>query len=93
MKYSISASKDAFLLENDETRNTGLDAILEVSKSIADSSTYNTRMLVKFDLTHLSSSIVDNSISDYKIFLKLYEAEATQIPTEFNVYLYPVSQS
>lgn len=93
MKYSISASKDAFLLENDDTRNTGLDAILEVSKSIADSSTYNTRMLVKFDLTHLSSSIVDNSISDYKIFLKLYEAEAMQIPTEFNVYLYPVSQS
>ena len=60
------AEKDATLYEGSATqsRNTGLDEILEVRKDMnADGSVVNvSRALIKFNLTNISESIVAGTI-------------------------------
>ena len=57
-------TKDATIYENDPERNTGMDQILEIIKVPASASSgivtgsYNSRILLDFDYTAISSSIV-----------------------------------
>ena len=73
-------------------RNTGLDAILEISKTTINSSSYNSRVLLNFDYTAMSSSIVSLGYNpnQFKYALKLYVAEAEQIPVDYTLEAYPV---
>ncbi len=66
MHYFIYADADATLYEGSATqsRNTGLDEILEVRKDMNDNaSVINvSRALIKFDLTEISRSVVDGLV-------------------------------
>tara|TARA_R100001015_G_C4629818_1_gene190949 strand:+ start:1894 stop:3033 length:1140 start_codon:yes stop_codon:yes gene_type:complete len=101
MITSIFATKDATLYEATESLNTGNDAVLEVSKvgdvsgsQLAKNFLFNTRALVQFDLTSISSSISSGEISsDFRAYLNLYTVEAKEVPREYELYSYPISQS
>ena len=105
MHYFIYADADATLYEGSATqsRNTGLDEILEVRKDMNDNaSVINvSRALIKFDLTEISRSVVDGLIpSNNKpepsasYFLNLYDAGSTGLTsTSQLLYAHIVSQS
>lgn len=93
-------TKDATIYEQFPSRNTGLDAILDISKVIvatgsANSGYYNSRILLDFDYTAISSSIVSLGYNpnQFSYGLKLYVAEAKEIPIDYTLYAYPLSQS
>lgn len=87
--------KDATIYEQYPEKNTGLDAILEVTKLIDNSSSYNSRALLDFDYSAISSSIVARGYNpnQFNYRLKLYIAEANEIPLEYTLYCYPVSET
>jgi hypothetical protein len=87
MIYSIFATEDATLYEATASLNTGNDAILEVSKvgdisgsQLATNNLFNSRALIKFNLTSISASVSDGTIStDFKAYLNLYTVEAKEL--------------
>jgi hypothetical protein len=92
------AEKDATLYEVSATqsRNTGLDEILEVRKDMnADGSVVNvSRTLIKFNLTNISESIVAGTIPENaRYYLNLYDANSKELTTSQSLFAYPVSQS
>ena len=94
MFFSVNPNSDVTLYEKTKATNTGMDAILELEKRIDTSVLiYNSRILVKFDLSTISSSIVDGTITGSQYFLNLYTSEAKEIPSSYTIYAYPVSQS
>jgi hypothetical protein len=88
-------SKDTTLYEytTDLYQNTGLDEILEVSKRIIGSTTYNSRMLISFDITNISESIAAGSIVSQSHYLRLSTANAAALPADFAIEVFPISQS
>ena len=93
-------TRDATIYEQYPNRNTGLDAILEISKNIvatgsAASGSYNSRILLDFDYAAISASIVSLGYdpNNFQYNLKLYVAEAKEIPVNYTLYAYPVSGS
>ena len=93
MIHSIYASTDTSLYEYYPTKNTGLDEILDLSKLIVSSSLYNNRALIKFDLSQISQSIVSGTITNPKFYLNIYTADIKEVPYQYNIEVYPVSQS
>ena len=103
MYYSIYPTFDATMYEFHEEMNTGVDQILELQKIAMNSKapdgtfwagSFNSRILLTFDLTELSASIVSNAIPiNAKYYLKLWHANATDLPTAYDIYAYPVSES
>ena len=98
MHFFTFAEKDATLYEGSATqsRNTGLDEILEVRKDMnTDGSVVNvSRTLIKFDITNISESIVAGTIPENaRYYLNLYDARSTELTTSQSLFAYPVSQS
>lgn len=90
------ATEDATLYEASQSRNYGLDEILEVRKDVDDAGVGVdvSRILVKFDLTHISQSVVDaNVTASAKYYLNMYDAGSEGLSTTQELYAYPVSQS
>lgn len=95
-------TKDTTIYENDPERNTGLDQVLELIKVSATGSgggsvtaSYNSRILLDFDYTSISSSIVGLGYdpNQFEYGLKLYATEAEEIPIEYTLEAYPISGS
>ena len=93
MYYFLTASKDASIYLQQPTQNTGLDEILEVSKTYYGSLKDVARTFIQFDLNNLSSSIVSGEVTMSSVDLILHEAEASEIPLSYTIYAHPVSQS
>jgi len=70
---------------------TGTDTKAEQYTSVTNRK-YINRSLLKFDLTFISQSISDRTILDPKFYLKLYVTEAKELPVEYSVFAFPVSQ-
>ena len=92
------AEKDSTLYEGSATqsRNTGLDEILEVRKDMnADGSVVNvSRALIKFNTTNISESVVAGTIPENaRYYLNLYDANSKELTTSQSLFAYPVSQS
>jgi hypothetical protein len=90
---SSGSNKTTGVTEADQ--NFGQDEILEIKKVFNNSSfDYQTRALVQFDLSDISKSIVEGSISSPKYYLRLYEAIGNQeLSAEYKLTAYPLSQS
>ncbi len=75
MHYFIYADTDATLYEGEATQsqNTGIDEILEIRKTMSDSggNIRVSRILMKFDLSEISASIVNGTITSPKFYLNL----------------------
>jgi hypothetical protein len=88
-------TKDTTIYEQYPQKNTGLDAILEISKTIVGTGSYNSRTLLDFDYTAISQSIssLGYNAKLFSYSLKLYVAEANEIPSDYTLYCFPVSSS
>ncbi len=87
--------KDATMYEKYPERNTGLDAVLDIAKVIEGTGSFNSRVLIDFDYTAISASIVDMGLNPntFKWNLKLYGTEEQEVPLEYTLYCFPVAQS
>ena len=96
MHYFIFPEADTTLYQSSGSGNSGLDEILEVRKTMSDSggNIKVSRILMKFDLSEISKSIVDEIIStDAKFYLNMYDAVSVNLTTSQSLYAYPVSGS
>ncbi len=91
-------SKDATIYEDAPTQNTGLDAILELNKTVVrahgTSSIYNSRILLDFDLIRVDQVLADigRGRSEFEWNLKLFAANSSEIPLDYDVECYTVGQ-
>ena len=95
MHYFTFAEKDTTLYQASGSLNAGLDEILEVRKEVSDTgATVNvSRVLMRFDLTYISASIVRGAITNPSFYLNLYDAHPTALATSQSLYAYPISGS
>lgn len=86
--------KDATIYELYPEKNTGLDAVLDISKTISSTQSFNSRVLIDFDYTAISQSIVSlgKNPNNFNYFLKLYTTEANEIPVDYTLYCYSLSE-
>ena len=88
--YFVTASKDASVYLQQPNQNTGLDEVLDISKIYYGTVRDVSRALLKFDLTHLSQSLSNGSVSLTEAELILRETESDEIPLEYTIYGYPI---
>jgi len=98
MHYFEFGKRDATIYSGGTTSsvNTGLDEILEVVKDVNSDGTVGnvSRILIDFDYTDISQSIVDGIIpSTANFYLNLYDATSEEVEAEQYVYAYMVSGS
>jgi hypothetical protein len=93
--YKIFPTKDASIYSYYPTKNAGLDEILDISLYESIESTAEvSRALLAFSNTEIID-ILSNKIgsSNYKAYLKLYLANASEIPLDYTLYCHPISGS
>ena len=98
MHYFEFGKRDATIYSGGTTSsiNTGLDEIVEIVKTVEnDGSVSNvSRILIDFDYTTISQSIVDGIIpSTANYYINLYDATSEELEAEQYVYAYMVSGS
>ena len=93
--YQLFPSKDATLYQEYPATNTGIDEILELSKT----SQYNpSRIVVAFDQQQIEN-VVDNKIiptitsGSWNAYLRMYCSEVDSLPTQFNINIDPVGNA
>ena len=93
MYQFITASKDASVYLQQPNQNTGLDQVLEVSKVYYGSVKDVSRALIQFDITYLSKSVADGNTELGNATLVMKETRSEEIPLQYTIYAYPISQS
>ena len=93
MYQFLTASKDATIYLQQPTQNTGLDEILEVSKTYYGNLKDIAHTLIKFDTNALSASISNGDVVMETAELILRESEASEIPISYTIYAHPISGS
>ena len=91
--YFLTASKDASVYLQQPDQNTGLDEVLEVSKVYYGNIKDVSRALLQFETANLATSITDGDVSLEEATLILRETESEELPLDFTIYAYPISQS
>jgi len=77
MHYFIFPDADTTMYQASSSRNTGLDEILQIDKSMNASggNVRVSRILMKFDLAYISQSMHRGTIArDAKFYLNMYDA-------------------
>jgi hypothetical protein len=91
--YRIFPEKDTFIYTEQTTGNAGKDEIVEIGgyPSITDGTGQAARILVKFSDTEIDD-VVNNEISstDFSSSLKMYLADASELPVDYTLYAYPI---
>ena len=94
MIQAIYSQKDTTIYEQYTNMNTGVDEVLEIQKIVDGSTIYNSRILVKFPQSEISDVITNKvSGSSFDSYLKMYLANASEIPLDYTIYSYPISGS
>ena len=93
MYQFITASKDATIYLQQPKQNTGLDEILEISKVYYGNLKDTARTLIKFDTSALSASLLSGDVTMSSCDLILKECESNEIPIDYTIYAYAISQS
>lgn len=89
----IYNEKDATLYERYPNLNTGIDEVLEINKEKVGSDYYNSRIVLKFDLSEFTSKLSSTITNNARYYLKLFATEPQEIPVDYTLYAYPISQS
>ena len=96
MYHFIYPIKDSYIYElnTNSEKNFGGDNNLVLKKEF-DGNTLNgvSRVLLQFDLTELSSSIVSGEITNPKYYLRLYEQKTSELSPTYQLDTFPLSQS
>lgn len=93
MIKSIYANDDNTIYEGTGSLNASIDSILELHKVSSPAGVYTSRILINFPLSAISASTAAGDISTPKFYLNLYQANSSEIPLEYTLIAYPVSQS
>jgi len=106
MYKTLYPTKDSVLYSHSPEQNVGVDQVLELMKdtvgapslegdsTVYHAATYNSRILVQFDLTDVSASVVSGKInSNARYYLNLRATEATALPINYTLYGYAISGS
>lgn len=103
MNYSVFATYDATLYEKFSKRNTGIDQILELDKTVPNipdleglywDKTYNSRIIMKFDTAQINNLIQRGIVSrQAKYFLNLKATEARELPLKFTLKVHPLARN
>ncbi|HEX5186900.1 MAG TPA: hypothetical protein VFV86_08425 [Nitrososphaeraceae archaeon] len=93
--FKIFPSKDATIRSEFPSKNEGLDEILEINSYRDLSGTAQvSRALLQFSTEEINDLITNKiSGSQFDVYLKLYLANAEELPVEYSLYCYPISQS
>ena len=85
---------DSTIYELYPEKNAGLDAILDISKVISSTSSYNSRVVLNFDWDSINSLLTQRQVSpdSCSFTLKLYNAESREIPLNYALECYPIAQ-
>jgi len=90
--YKIFPEKSATIYSFYPTLNTGIDEILEVSTFESINSTNETsRILIKFPSSEISSTIALAGTSSISASLKLFLAQASELPLSVTLSCHPIS--
>ena len=93
--YKLFPTKDASIYSSYPTKNSGLDEILDISlyKSIEEILEVS-RALLAFSNIEISDLLTSKiGLKNYKAYLKLYLANASEIPLDYTLYCHPISGS
>ena len=93
--YKIFPQKSNTLYSYYPTLNAGLDEILELSTYESIESTYEvSRPIIQFPQSEIDD-IINNKVNGatYSASLKLFLANASQIPLDYTLYCYPLAAS
>jgi hypothetical protein len=71
---------------------SGVDTRTENSRQYINQA-YIDRALIQFDITAISNSIADGTITSASFFLKVKICNEYQLPIDYTIYAYPVSES
>lgn len=103
MRYAIYPVYDATLYEKYPKRNTGIDQIIELDKTLPDvpdidgfywDGVYNSRIVMKFDINYLTSLINQGRVSSKsQYYLSLKATQAQELPLEYTVHVHPLAKS
>lgn len=103
MRYTFYPVYDATLYEKYSKRNTGIDQIIELEKTLPNvpdidghywDKTYNSRIVMKFDTNQISSLISAGRIGkSSKYYLSLKATEARELPLEYEINVHPLAKS
>jgi hypothetical protein len=92
--YKLFPEKSATIYSYYSTLNSGQDEILDLStyKSITGTNEVS-RPLIKFSLDQIND-IIDNKIvgATYDAYLKLYLAQASELPLDYTLFCYTLTQ-
>lgn len=96
--YRIFPEKDTTIWSEPNTAgvygNAGLDPVLEVGGyPDADLTGRAQRSIIQFKTTDITTTLNSKVTGTYTSSLHLYLASATEIPSSYTLYAYPVSQS
>lgn len=93
--YKIFPEKSNTIYSYYPTLNAGLDEILELSTFYTVTSTNEvSRILIKFPQDEIIDVITNKvSGSTFDSYLKMYLANASEIPLDYTIYSYPISGS
>ena len=93
--YKIFPTKDASIYSYYPGKNAGIDEILDLStyKSLADAGEVS-RIAIAFSPTEIADILSSKiNTATYDAYLKLYLANATEIPLDYTIYCHPISGS
>jgi hypothetical protein len=93
--YKIFPDKDASIYSFYPIKNTGLDEILDLSiyDSIEQLGEVS-RILISFTNLEIQDILTNKiGLSNYKAYLKLFLANANEIPLNYTIYCHPISGS
>jgi hypothetical protein len=93
--YKIFAEKDASLYSYYPSKSTGMDEILDLSTYHSSTDTYeSSRIIIKFPQDEIVDVVANKvSGSSYSAFMKLYLANASELPIDYSIYTAPISGS
>jgi hypothetical protein len=94
--YKIYPEKDTTIYSGYPTTNTGLDQILEIQNTTGSFSSVSgiSRILLKFPTSTIQDTIIKaGGPGNYEAFLKLYVANAVNLPDNYYLYVNAASQS
>lgn len=91
--YRIFPDKDAFIYSEIPTANAGRDEIVEIAgyPGTIDGTGQASRIVTKFADSEIDD-VINNKIgnTNFSSSLKLYLAEANELPVEYILYAYPI---
>ena len=106
MYKTLYNTKDSTIYSQFPEKNCGTDEILEITKytqgtpslendaTVYYDATYNSRILIYFDISSVSASIVSGKInSNAQYYLSLRATDAFSLPLSYTLYAYPISGS